>query len=89
MDFGFEETAHYKSPKSSEYNCSIAVVANVYPHILGKYPDHFRSHALNALIRPLLEKNIRIDFWGNKWDEMNRFFGMDIPKKRFMALCII
>jgi len=80
LDFGFEETAHYKSPKSSEYNCSIAVVANAYPHILEKYPDHFRSHALNILIRPLLEKNIRIDFWGNKWDEMNRFFGMDIPK---------
>ncbi|MBJ8107815.1 MULTISPECIES: glycosyltransferase family protein [Bacillus cereus group] len=80
LDFGFEETAHYKSPKSSEFNCSIAVVANAYPHILEKYPDHFRSHALNVLIRPLLEKNIRIDFWGNKWDEMNRFFGMDIPK---------
>ncbi|WP_336992244.1 glycosyltransferase family protein [Bacillus toyonensis] len=80
LDFGFEETAHYKSPKSSEHNCSIAVVANAYPHILEKYPAHFRSHALNVLIRPLLEKNIRIDFWGNKWDEMNRFFGMDIPK---------
>ncbi|KWU58949.1 peptigoglycan-binding protein LysM [Bacillus mycoides] len=80
LDFGFEETAHYKSPKSSEYNCSIAVVANAYPHILEKYPDHFRSHALNVLIRPLLEENIRIDFWGNKWDEMDRFFGMDIPK---------
>ncbi len=80
LDFGFEETAHYKSHKSSEYDCSIAVVANAYPHILEKYPDHFRSHALNVLIRPLLEKNIRIDFWGNKWDEMSRFFGMDIPK---------
>ncbi|WP_459503416.1 glycosyltransferase family protein [Bacillus sp. C1] len=80
LDFGFEETAHYKSPKSSEYNCSIAVVANAYPHILEKYPNHFRSNALNVLIRPLLEKNIRIDFWGNNWDEMDRFFGMDIPK---------
>ena len=56
LDFGFEETAHYKSHKSSEYDCSIAVVANAYPHILEKYPDHFRSHALNVLIRPLLEK---------------------------------
>ncbi|KFN03454.1 CgeB family protein [Bacillus clarus] len=81
LDFGFEKSVHYKTNEFAEYKSSIAVVANAYPHVFEKYPEHFRSNSLNVLIRPLLENNIRVDFWGNKWDEMSRFFGMDIPKE--------
>ncbi|PGM64850.1 peptigoglycan-binding protein LysM [Bacillus cereus] len=79
LDFGFEETIHCPVQQYSNYRSKIAVVANAYPHILEQYPNHFRRQAINVLIRPLIERNIRIDFWGKDWEKMNSFFGFDIP----------
>ncbi|MGF9965874.1 glycosyltransferase family protein [Bacillus rhizoplanae] len=80
MDFGHHSSVHFPVDTIPQYQASIAVVANAYPDVLEKYPQHFRHHAINTLIRPLLAENIRIDFWGRHWDKMNPFLGMDIPK---------
>jgi spore maturation protein CgeB len=58
----------------------IAVVANAYPEYLLKESDVFRMNSLETLISPLLQKDIRIDFWGNHWDSMNFFIKRRIPE---------
>ncbi|WP_066294952.1 glycosyltransferase family protein [Bacillus sp. FJAT-29937] len=79
LDFGFEETIHFPTRKYPEYSAKIAVVANAYPDILSKYPDHFRHQSINQLIKPLLKNQFRIDFWGNHWDQMGSYLDFDIP----------
>lgn len=79
LDFGYEETINKPSPAYSEFESQIAIVANAYPDILEKYPEHFRHNSLDILIRPLLKENIRIDFWGNHWDKMEKYLGFKIP----------
>ncbi|MEH7346833.1 glycosyltransferase [Bacillus sp. JJ1532] len=79
LDFGFEETIHFPTRKYPEYSAKIAVVANAYPDILSKYPDHFRHESIKLLIKPLLKNQFRIDFWGNHWDQMGSYLGFDIP----------
>ncbi|MBU8880342.1 glycosyltransferase [Bacillus sp. FJAT-29790] len=80
LDFGFEESVHFPTCKYTEYSSQIAVVANAYPDKLMQYPDHFRHESINRLIKPLLEKQVRIDFWGNHWDQMGSYLGIEIPK---------
>lgn len=80
LDFGYEESIHQPIDIRSEYESQIAIVANAYPDILERYPDHFRHKSLDILIRPLLKENIRIDFWGANWDKMDDYFGLKIPK---------
>lgn len=79
LDFGFEPSIHHPS-SDSEYSCSVAVVANAYPHVLKQSPNHYRNISLQTLIKPLLKENIRVDFWGQDWDKMGDVLGVDIPK---------
>lgn len=79
LDFGFEPSIHCPVSPVSQYKCSIVVVANAYPHVLQKYPNHYRKTSLQTLIKPLLEENIRVDFWGKDWDNMGSILGADIP----------
>lgn len=81
LDFGFEETIHHPINVHYEFESQIAIVANAYPDILEKYPEHFRHRSLDILIRPLLRENIRIDFWGANWDKMDNYFDLKIPKE--------
>lgn len=81
MDFGYHPDIHCPVKVHPQYQCSIAVVANAYPDILKKYPQHYRHFSLNTLIRPLLIENIRIDFWGKNWDQMKSLLGLDIPEE--------
>ncbi|WP_035424388.1 CgeB family protein, partial [Bacillus sp. UNC438CL73TsuS30] len=79
LDFGYEPSIHYPTSKyDTKY--SIAVVANAYPEVLTQSPQHFRNQSLTTLIKPLLEENIRIDFWGKDWDKMGDILGVRIPK---------
>lgn len=80
MDFGYHQSIYYPTDVNSKYRCSLAVVANAYPDVLDKYPEHFRRSSLETLIVPLLKENIRIDFWGRDWDKMKPYLGQDIPK---------
>lgn len=81
MDFGYHPSTHCPVGVNSKYRCSIAVVANAYPDVFDKFPDHFRLKSLETLIIPLLKENIRIDFWGRDWDKMKKYLGLDIPKE--------
>ncbi|MFC4323144.1 glycosyltransferase family protein [Litchfieldia salsa] len=80
LDFGFENSVHHPVEKSSNYQVKIAVVANAYPDKLKEYPDHYRHEAINILLRPLLEDDIQVDFWGNDWEQMKPYLGRNIPK---------
>lgn len=66
--------------KDPRYYAPIALVANGYPKKLSYLPAHFRHQSLNTLIKPLLENNIRINFYGRYWDEMKNILGVDIPR---------
>ena len=78
LDFGYEPSIHHPTP-ATQYNYSISVVANAYPHVLTQSPKHFRNDSLHTLIKPLVEENIRINFWGNDWDKMGEVLGVTIP----------
>ncbi|PKG21760.1 CgeB family protein [Niallia nealsonii] len=79
LDFGYEPSIHHPT-SVTQYDYSIAVVANAYPKVLTESPEHFRNNSLHALIKPLVKKNIRIDFWGQHWDKMGEVLGVDIPQ---------
>ncbi|MGI6169098.1 MAG: CgeB family protein [Christensenellales bacterium] len=79
MDFGYHPGVHFKTTPDSAYQCDIAVVANAYPHILQRYPHHYRIQSLKTLIAPLVSKGIRIDFWGRGWGSMQSILGCSIP----------
>jgi spore maturation protein CgeB len=78
LDFGFHPSVHYPTGIIEQYNSSLAVVANAYPNRLAEYPDHFRHTSLQTLIKPLIEANIRIDFWGRYWERMKPILGVEI-----------
>lgn len=79
MDFGYHPSIHCTVPSEDKYRTSIAVVANAYPEVFEKYPNHFRLFSLSTLIRPLLDENMRIDFYGRGWEKMESYLGIEIP----------
>ncbi|MFC4798420.1 glycosyltransferase [Neobacillus sp. GCM10023253] len=79
LDFGYHSDVHYPDNSDDTYQVSIAVVANGYPMLYEKRPDHYRFKALKDLLAPFLEENIRIDFWGRYWDQMDHILGKKIP----------
>jgi spore maturation protein CgeB len=81
LAFGFEDSIHRPTKSEQQYEADIAIVANAYPDILRDYPDHFRHQSIQTLITPLLEANIKIDFWGKNWDKMSDYFGLEIPQE--------
>ena len=80
-DFGFHPSIHFKRTPDEAYRCAVAVVANGYPYTLKKYPLHFRKQSLKEIIAPLVQAGIRVDFWGNNWDEMDLILGCGIPEE--------
>lgn len=81
LDFGYHPKVHHTVRTQPAYRKNIVVVANAYPNILEKYPNHYRLHSLRQLIAPLVKNNIRIDFWGNHWERMKPFLGVKIPRE--------
>ncbi|KFN02950.1 LysM peptidoglycan-binding domain-containing protein [Bacillus clarus] len=79
LDFGYHPIIHYPVQQDLKYRASVALVANGYPQKLSYFPKHFRHHSLKILIKPLLEQNIKIDFYGGYWSEMKGILGIDIP----------
>lgn len=79
IDFGYHQSIHNPVASSQEYSNQIAVVANAYPKVLKQYPHHYRHNSLQLLVRPLLEHNYRIDFYGKGWEDMEPILGFHIP----------
>jgi len=80
MDFGYHPSLHRRLSPSEKYRCDVAVVANAYPNVLRRYPNHYRRKSLDLLIRPLLQSGIRVDFYGKNWGNMGPFLGRLIPR---------
>ncbi len=78
LDFGFHAKVHYPTDMEEKYRSDIATVANAYPALAAHKPYHYRLQSINALIHPLLQQKLRIDFWGGGWDKMGERLG-DIP----------
>lgn len=81
MNFGFAPKIHCPVKAENEYKSSIALIANAYPYVLKRYPDHYRNTSIKTLVTPLIKENIRIDFWGNEWEEAKEILGFNIPKE--------
>lgn len=79
MDFGFHPNINHYTTPEDKYSHSIAVVANGYSRNLKLYPNHYRIKSIETLISPLLKQNIKVDFWGWGWKEMDEFVGTSIP----------
>jgi spore maturation protein CgeB len=80
MDYGFHPSIHRRVKPLKKYKYTVAVVANAYPDVLRRYPKHFRHKSLDILIRPLLQKGIRVDFFGRDWHRMRPFLGCHINR---------
>lgn len=81
MDFGFHKNVHHPTLPDERYSHDIAVVANGYYKNLLLYPKHYRIESLKTLIAPLVQENIRVDFFGWGWEDMQPFLGAGIPKE--------
>jgi Uncharacterized protein conserved in bacteria len=79
LDFGYHPAVHHRTEPQECFRCSVAVVANAYPQILADHPEHYRIESMNTLINPLVQNQIRVDFWGREWDKMQQYMGCDIP----------
>ncbi|MCP1123586.1 polysaccharide deacetylase family protein [Bacillus sp. 3103sda1] len=80
LDFGYHESVHFPVEADEKFRAPVAIVANAYPKKLSYFPDHYRHESMKNLITPLVKENIRIDFYGNYWDEMGPVLGVDIPE---------
>lgn len=81
LDFGYHPKVHRRVPVVGKYRCNIGVVANAYPQVLRRFPNHFRKQSLQQLLRPLVRGNVRVDLWGRNWEGMKEHFGKGVPKK--------
>lgn len=81
LDFGYHQFVHHPAKPDEAFAFSVVVVANAYPNNLKNFPDHYRIKSINTLITPLIEKNIRVDFFGNDWGKMDKIIGKPIPKE--------
>lgn len=79
MDFAYHESVHHRTSIEMGYKSRIGVVANVYPDLLKSHPQNFRYTTVKTLIKPIIKENIRIDFWGLGWDEIDDFLEFHIP----------
>ena len=79
LDFGYHSSVHSPVEVNEKHKAQIAIVANGYPMLYKKSPDHYRFKALRSLLSPFLDENIRIDFWGRYWDQMEHILGKKIP----------
>jgi len=79
LDFGYHSSVHFPAQVHEKYKASIAIVANGYPMLYEKRPDHYRFKALRSLLSPFLKEIMRIDFWGRYWDKMEHILGKKIP----------
>lgn len=81
LDFGYHASIHKSVAKVDSYACQIAVVANAYPGVINVYPEFYRQESLRTLITPLLQGNLRVDFWGTRWHEMDEILGIRLPRE--------
>lgn len=78
LDFGYQPRISQEMPRKEIYE--IAIVANSYHDMEAYYP--YRIHTLKVLLFPLIENNIRVDFWGEGWNSfLKKHLGKEIPQE--------
>ncbi|MGD8189319.1 CgeB family protein [Brevibacillus ginsengisoli] len=78
LDWGVQPSTNYPIPPVKQYEVDIAIVANSYYRTLDQFVD-FRIESMKQLIEPLVTNGIRVDIWGEGWDKIKPFLGVEIP----------
>jgi spore maturation protein CgeB len=81
LDFGFHESVHHPTKVYDNYVATLAIVANAYPRVFELYPSHYRLKSIQTLVCPVLAENLRIDFWGREWTNMESILNKKIPNE--------
>jgi spore maturation protein CgeB len=80
LDFGYHKSVHSPVQPIEEYKYPVAVIANAYPKLFEQLPNHYRlKYSINNLIKPLLENELPISFYGHGWEKMSAYIGVHIP----------
>jgi spore maturation protein CgeB len=79
LPFGYQPNACQRGKRKGSAHYGMSLIANAYPNVLKYDPKHYRKVSLNILLKPLLEKDITVDIWGERWEEMADFLGQELP----------
>lgn len=86
LDFAYNPTIHYPKPVTLNENYVISLVGNAWLWYANAYPAHFRySRAMPVLLKPLIENNYTIDFYGTTEYKpvIKKFLDLDVPIEWF------
>lgn len=82
LDFAYNPTIHYPKMTSANVNNMISLVGNAWLWYANTHPEHFRySKAMPILLKPLIENNYKIDFFGTKEyiAVIKKLLNLDVP----------
>ena len=65
LPYAFSPKTHFQGSKATEYGGMITFVGNAYSEMVCTHPEHLRTKSIAALIKPLLQNNEKVDFWGD------------------------
>lgn len=86
LDFAYNPSIHYPKPISVNEKHTISLIGNAWLWYANHYPAHFRySKAIPILLKPLLENNYKIDFYGSKEYQplIKQLLNIDVPSEWF------
>ncbi len=86
LDFAYNPTIHYPKSISVNENNAISLVGNAWLWYANTYPAHFRySKAMPILLKPIIENNYKIDFYGTTEYKpvIKKFLDLDVPFEWF------
>lgn len=86
LDFAYNPTIHYPKAISEYDNHTISLIGNAWLWYANHYPAHFRySKAIPVLLKPLIENNMKIDFYGSTEYKpvIKKFLDLDVPNDWF------
>ncbi len=89
LDFAYNPTIHYPKSISFNENHTISLVGNAWLWYANHYPAHFRySKAIPIILKPLIENNYRIDFYGTTEYKpvIKKFLDLDVPIEWFKGV---
>jgi hypothetical protein len=86
LDFAYNPAIHYPKSQPINENNAISLVGNAWLWYANTYPTHFRySKAIPILLKPLIENNYKIDFYGTTEYKpvIKKFLDLDVPMEWF------
>ncbi len=86
LDFAYNPTIHYPKGDFESKNETISLVGNGWLWYANTYPMHFRySNALPILLKPIIENNYTINFYGTTDYKpvIKKFLDLDVPIEWF------